>query len=562
MSYKVLALRWRPRTFAELVGQEHVVRALVNSLQRQRLHHAYLFAGTRGVGKTTVARILAKALNCTKDGVTAEPCGECAACTGIDEGRFVDLIEVDAASRTKVDDTRELLDNVQYAPTHGRYKVYLIDEVHMLSNHSFNALLKTLEEPPPHVKFLFATTDPQKLPVTVLSRCLQFNLKRLSQDLIVKQLQKICGAEEVAFEQGALDKLARAADGSMRDGLSLLDQAIAYSGGKLEQAAIEAMLGTVDRSYGLAILNALAQQDGGALLDEVGRLAELAPDYGAILDDLMGLLQRIAVLQLVGAESLEPQDVEVLTELAGSISAEDVQLYYQIALQGRRDLPAVGDPRSGLEMVLLRMLAFRPVGEAEPVVTTKARSPKADSQAKGHVVSPAPAPKPSVPSAAPASPELPISQEPIPESIPGPVPEPVPEPIAGTANAPPEDVDWFKLVPELDLRGPARQLAEHAELAAIAGKAVRLKLMAGKENLNTDGVRRRLEVAIGQALGRSVRLTVEEGSGKDTPAARRLAHEDRRMREARTAIEADPNVKALQDTFGAVVETDTIRPID
>lgn len=560
MSYKVLALRWRPRTFAELVGQEHVVRALVNSLEGQRLHHAYLFAGTRGVGKTTVARILAKALNCTKDGVTADPCGECGSCTAIDEGRFVDLIEVDAASRTKVDDTRELLENVQYAPTHGRYKVYLIDEVHMLSNHSFNALLKTLEEPPPHVKFLFATTDPQKLPVTVLSRCLQFNLKRLPLELIVQQLQKICEAEQVAFEQGALDQLARAADGSMRDGLSLLDQAIAYCGGKLEQRAIEAMLGTVDRSYGLAILGALSTQDGGALLKEVGRLAEFAPDYAAILDDLMGLLQRIAVLQLVGAESLEPEDADVLAELSEAISPEDVQLYYQIALQGRRDLPSVGDPRSGFEMVLLRMLAFRPAETADAPVSGKRRGGTSAKSVRSQADKPLAAQKPAAemsPTTA-SAPVAAVSATPTVEPVAEPIPKAPQVPAAESAG----DVDWFALVPKLDLRGPGRQLAEHAELAAIEGNGVRLKLMVGKENLNTDGVRRRLEGAIGRALGRSIRLTVDEACGKDTPAARRLAQEDQRMREARTAIETDPNVKALQDTFGAVVETDTIRPVD
>ena len=549
MSYKVLALRWRPRTFAELVGQEHVVRALVNSLEGQRLHHAYLFAGTRGVGKTTVARILAKALNCTKDGVTAEPCGECGACTGIDEGRFVDLIEVDAASRTKVDDTRELLDNVQYAPTQGRYKVYLIDEVHMLSNHSFNALLKTLEEPPPHVKFLFATTDPKKLPVTVLSRCLQFNLKRLPQELIVQQLQTICAAEAVTFEPGALDRLARAADGSMRDGLSLLDQGIAYCGGKLEQTAIEGMLGTVNRSHGLAILAALSARDGAALLEEVGRLAEFAPDYAVILDDLMGLLQRLAVLQLVGPESLEPEDVDALAELSAAMSPEDVQLYYQIALQGRRDLPAVGDPRSGLEMVLLRMLAFRPADVAEaPASGERKPSPRARPDKPTLARKRSKKASAEAPAAPPGEPVAPASQ-----------PRSEPSQAAAESVA---DVDWFELVPKLDLRGPGRQLAEHAELAGIEGDGVRLKLMAGKENLNTAGVRRRLEGAIGQALGRSIRLTVDEASGKDTPAARRLAQEDQRMREARAAIETDPNVKALQDTFGAVVETDTIRPLD
>jgi DNA polymerase-3 subunit gamma/tau len=551
MSYKVLALKWRPHTFAELVGQEHVVRALVNALEGGRLHHAYLFAGTRGVGKTTVARILAKALNCTQ-GVTAEPCGECESCQGIDEGRFLDLIEVDAASRTKVDDTRELLDNVQYAPTHGRFKVYLIDEVHMLSNHSFNALLKTLEEPPPHVKFLFATTDPQKLPVTVLSRCLQFNLKRIPQDLIVKQLDTICQAEGVTFEPGALASVARAADGSMRDGLSLLDQAIAYCGGKLDQTGIDTMLGTVDRSHGLAILNALARQDGEALLSEVGRLAELAPDFGAVLDNLMGLLQRLAVLQLVGADSLEPEDATELAGLSGEISPEDVQLYYQIALQGRRDLVVVADPRSGLEMVLLRMLAFRPADVGSVPEGKPMPAPVARQRPKPVAAQERPKPQAVVP---PKTPTAMASR--------GVAPTPVKSKQATPAPpAPVGDVDWFALVPQLDLRGPARQLAEHSELGSVVGDAVLLKLTPGKGNLNTDRVRSRLEGAIGQALGRSVRLTVDEGAGEDTPAARRLAAEDRRMTKARTSIEDDPNVKALQDAFGAVVETDTIRPLD
>jgi len=334
MSYTVLARKWRPRRFAELVGQQHVVKALVNSLAAERVHHAYLFAGTRGVGKTTLARILAKALNCA-DGVVPEPCGECDACIAIDEGRFVDLIEVDAASRTKVDDTRELLENVQYAPTSGRFKVYLIDEVHMLSNHSFNALLKTLEEPPPHVKFLLATTDPQKLPVTVLSRCLQFNLKRLTLKQIQEQLQKICDEEGVESEPAGLGALAKGADGSMRDGLSLLDQAIAFGGGEIRAESVGDMLGTIDRGHVLRLLEGLATGDGSALLKEVAALDEYALDYSAVLDELMGELQRLAVVQLVGYDETQAEH-EALQELAAAIPAEDVQLYYQIALQGRR----------------------------------------------------------------------------------------------------------------------------------------------------------------------------------------------------------------------------------
>src|SRR5215471_2736239 len=370
MAYTALARKYRPRKFTELIGQDHVVRALSNALESGRVHHAFLFTGTRGVGKTTIARIFAKCLNCVraeqaKQEVTADPCGVCPACVEIDAGRFVDLIEVDAASRTKVDDTRELLDNVQYAPTRARYKVYLIDEVHMLSAHSFNALLKTLEEPPPHVKFLFATTDPQKLPVTVLSRCLQFNLRRHTVAEIESRLTEICKAEDIPADADGLKALARAADGSMRDALSLLDQGVAFGAGKVEGPAIRAMLGTIDREHVLRLLAALADQDGTALLAEVDRLDERSPDYGAVLDDLLAALQNIAVLQLVKGR-LDGDEVEALAPLASRLTPEDVQLYFQIALTGRRDLAVCRDARVGFEMTLLRMLAFRPVDVDAP----------------------------------------------------------------------------------------------------------------------------------------------------------------------------------------------------
>jgi len=360
MSYQVLARKWRPKSFADMVGQTHVVRALSNALDRGQLHHAYLFTGTRGVGKTTLARILAKALNC-EQGVSARPCGVCGACQEIDTGRFVDLLEVDAASRTKVDQTRELLDNVPFAPAKGRFKVYIIDEVHMFSSHSFNALLKTLEEPPPHVKFLLATTDPQKVPVTVLSRCLQFNLKRLLPDQIAEQLARILEAEGVPCEPRALPLLARAADGSMRDGLSLLDQAIAYGGGRVLFEHVRAMLGTVGRDLCLDLLAALARFDGPGLLDEVGRIAEFTPDFSGVLQELIGLLHQVALYQQV-PETLgaEDPDRERISELAAGLAPEDVQLFYQIALIGQQDLLLAPDPRTGIEMVLLRMLAFRP----------------------------------------------------------------------------------------------------------------------------------------------------------------------------------------------------------
>lgn len=362
MSYQVLARKWRPRIFREMVGQEHVLKALINALDHNRLHHAYLFTGTRGVGKTTIARILAKCLNC-ETGVSSEPCGQCSSCQEIAEGRFVDLIEVDAASRTRVEDTRELLDNVQYAPTRGRYKIYLIDEVHMLSTHSFNALLKTLEEPPEHVKFLLATTDPQKLPVTILSRCLQFNLKNMSPERIVGHLQFVLGKEVIPFEETALWQLARSADGSMRDALSLTDQAIAYGGGKVSDADVVAMLGTIDHRLIEKLIRALIMSDGAGLLAAVAEFSEHAPDYASALGDLITFLHRLAIAQAM-PEALDNSygDRSVILDLCQMLPPEDVQLFYQTALIGRRDLHLSPDPRAGLEMTLLRMLAFKPQG--------------------------------------------------------------------------------------------------------------------------------------------------------------------------------------------------------
>ncbi|MGH8031480.1 MAG: DNA polymerase III subunit gamma/tau, partial [Luteimonas sp.] len=364
MSYLVLARKWRPRRFAELVGQEHVVRALTNALQSGRVHHAYLFTGTRGVGKTTIARIFAKSLNCER-GSGADPCGECETCLAIDAGRYIDLLEIDAASNTGVDNVRDLIENAQYMPSRGRYKVYLIDEVHMLSKAAFNALLKTLEEPPEHVKFLFATTDPEKLLVTVLSRCLQFNLKRLDLAQIEGQISKILEAEGIAAEPGAVRQLARAADGSLRDGLSLLDQAIAYTGANaggaaLDDGAVATMLGTVDRTRVGALLTALGDGDGAALLREVTTLAEFSPDWSGVLDALADALHRVQVRQLVPASEIAADGID-LDAMAQTLRPEVVQLWYQMALNGRRDLHLAPSPRAGFEMSVLRMLAFRPV---------------------------------------------------------------------------------------------------------------------------------------------------------------------------------------------------------
>ncbi|MFP6807377.1 MAG: DNA polymerase III subunit gamma/tau [Pseudomonadales bacterium] len=368
MSYQVLARKYRPSTFKELEGQEHVLRALINALDKNRLHHAYLFAGTRGVGKTTIARILAKCLNC-ENGVTSEPCGACGSCLEIGEGRSVDLIEVDAASRTGVDDMRELLDNVQYMPTASRFKVYLIDEVHMLSKNAFNAMLKTLEEPPEHVKFLFATTDPKKLPVTVLSRCLQFNLKNLSPERIVNYLTKILPLEAVDFEENALWQLGRAADGSMRDALSLTDQAISFSDNSLTADTVKTMLGSIDQQEVYELLDALISKDGERMLQKISHVAQFAPDYMAMLDELLGVLHRIAIAQAVPAGIDNSQgDRKLVLAIAEAISREEVQLFYQIGLIGKRDLPLAPDPRSGFEMILLRMLSFTPnaAGDDEP----------------------------------------------------------------------------------------------------------------------------------------------------------------------------------------------------
>ncbi|WP_445004196.1 DNA polymerase III subunit gamma/tau [Halomonas mongoliensis] len=416
MSYQVLARKWRPRTFHELVGQEHVQRALVNALDQGRLHHAYLFTGTRGVGKTTLARILAKCLNCTAggqgdEGVTSTPCGQCPSCVAIDEGRFVDLIEVDAASRTKVEDTRELLDNVQYAPTQGRYKVYLIDEVHMLSTSSFNALLKTLEEPPPHVKFLLATTDPQKLPATVLSRCLQFTLKHMPPERIVEHLAKVLGAEGVPFEESALWLLGRAAEGSMRDAMSLTDQAIAFGQGRVEHGDVAAMLGTLDQRQVLSLVEALAEVDAARVLAEVTALAERGPDFGGVLDELTGVLHRLAIAQMV-PDALDNGhgDRDALLALAGRFTAEDVQLYYQIGIQGRSDMEHAPDLRTALEMTLLRMLAFRPQGVPAPAKTPLplrgAGESGAGSAGPGAGTVAPPAAPPSAPAQASARPEV------------------------------------------------------------------------------------------------------------------------------------------------------------
>ncbi|MCE5363823.1 DNA polymerase III subunit gamma/tau [Pseudomonas anguilliseptica] len=442
MSYQVLARKWRPRSFNEMVGQTHVLKALINALDSQRLHHAYLFTGTRGVGKTTIARIIAKCLNC-ETGISSTPCGVCSICREIDEGRFVDLIEVDAASRTKVEDTRELLDNVQYSPSRGRFKVYLIDEVHMLSTSSFNALLKTLEEPPPHVKFLLATTDPQKLPVTVLSRCLQFSLKNMPPERVVDHLTHVLTAEQILFENDALWLLGRAADGSMRDAMSLTDQAIAFGEGKVLAADVRAMLGTLDHGQVYGVLHALLEGDARGLIEAVRHLAEQGPDWNGVLAEILNVLHRVAIAQaLPDAVDNGQGDRERVLELARVLPSEDVQFYYQMGLIGRRDLPLSPDPRSGFEMVLLRMLAFRPADTHDaprvalkPLGISQATADPATNPVAGAAM-PAPVnvvPAPVAPVAVVATPLPPAATVAAPVPVmdsPEPEPEPEPEPVA------------------------------------------------------------------------------------------------------------------------------------
>lgn len=526
-TYTALARKWRPRTFAELVGQDHVRRALVNALETGRVHHAYLFTGTRGVGKTTIARILAKCLNCER-GVGPEPCGECASCREIDAGRFIDLIEVDAASRTKVDDTREILDNVQFAPTRGRYKVYLIDEVHMLSTHSFNALLKTLEEPPPHVKFLLATTDPQKLPATVLSRCLQFNLKRIPAAQIAGHLKAILEKEDIGFEPAGLALVAQAADGSMRDGQSLLDQLIAFGGGRAGEAEARAMLGTVARDHVVQLAERLAAADAAELMRFAQSLEQWAPDYAQLLDELASLLTRIAIKQVASDyEGDELYPPELLTRLAGSLGAEDVQLYYQTALIGRRDMGLAPDPRTGFEMTLLRMIAFRPAAD-------EGHAPPAPTRAAGRAPASAAASAPACAPSAQAGASSPSA--------------------AGSGQ-------WDGILAQLDLQGAARQLASHCALVGREGALVKLSIDPRSRSLRTPSLEEKLAQALSRHYGQTVRLEfITAGEPAETPAQARQRASREEVEAARRTFEADPGVQGFRERFGATAVPETIRP--
>jgi DNA polymerase III subunit gamma/tau len=572
MSYQVLARKWRPKTFAELYGQEHVVRALSNALERGRLHHAYLLTGTRGVGKTTIARILAKSLNCITNGVTATPCGVCAACTDIDAGRFVDLLELDAASNTGIDNMREILDNARYAPTVGRYKVYLIDEVHMLSKPAFNSMLKTLEEPPEHVKFILATTDPQKIPVTVLSRCLQFSLKALSIPVIAARVNEILAAEGIKFDDDAVHLIARAAHGSMRDALSVLDQAIAYGAGEVREDVVRTMLGVVDTEYSYRIADALIAGDGPALLEESRVLAERSMSLPSALEELASLFHRVAIAQTVPATIDTMPDAERIATYAARFSAEAVQLAYQICVQGRVDLPLAPDEPTGFTMTLLRLLAFEPVDGSSSVGKTS--SVVADTSKRalpGSSAATAPT-APTVrqgmpPTAASLAPRRPAA-EPSEASAPSaafdaPVVAAVEPSLSDEASTDPLVIaDWPAFVGSMKLSGIALQLAAQTELKSIDGNEIVLTLPEASRHLADKAYVDKLKLALDAACKRRVRIRIEVGSvASATLAAREKQERADAKAKTEAAFRDDPFVQDVLARFDATIRSDSIKPL-
>lgn len=555
MSYQVLARKWRPRNFEQVVGQESVVQALVNGLDNDRVHHAFVLTGTRGVGKTTIARILAKCLNCAQ-GVSSTPCNECSACLELDEGRFQDMIEIDAASKTGVDDMRELLDTVQFAPSRGRYKVYIIDEVHMLSKSSFNALLKTLEEPPPHVKFVLATTDPQKIPMTILSRALRFNLRRLLPDQIMGQLNHLVSEEGIDSEPAALERISRAADGSMRDGLSLLDQAIAFGGGKLTDTDVATMLGSVDHEYIAKLLGALATQDGAEILAIVQELTAQSRDFETVLSELAEVLHRIGLVQLVpGYSDPERADWASIESLSATLSPEDVQLFYQIAIQGQRDLGLAPTPRTGLEMTLLRMLAFRPQ-EASSAQSgggpsrVQASGHKGSEQAGADKVASAAARKSTPADHLPMPGEHPVQTAVAPGAAELPV-------IAGA-----QDLDWQTLLQRLSLTGAVRELARNIELDSRDGSNWRFVIADDVKYLGNDRLLSELQSVITAQVGQPVQLALNTVKvAVATPAVAEEQTQIRQLNDAERAIDEDPTIQSLKDRFGARILNDSIQPL-
>ena len=552
MSYQVLARKWRPQNFQELVGQEHVQRALVNALEDDRLHHAYLFTGTRGVGKTTIARILSKSLNCEK-GITSTPCGECSTCLEIAEGRYVDLIEVDAASRTGVDDTRELLENVQYAPTRGRYKVYLIDEVHMFSKSSFNALLKTLEEPPPHVKFLLATTDPQKLPVTILSRCLQFNLKRLPVSLIISHIQHILTEEKVEYNVTALQLIAEGADGSMRDALSLLDQALAFGGGKVEEQEVRDMLGSVSRDKVIGLLKALLQRDAAQTMEAVNVLSEFSPDFENVLAELLSLLHHMSLAKSV-PEALDEfvSARETLLQLSEEVSAEDLHLFYQIALIGRRDLPLSPDARNGFEMIMLRMLAFRPASvEAGAIASSQSSAPAQVVQQNNQPQAQARPDAPAQVARTPATASNEVSVQATAQAA-----------MQAPVNSAPSN-DWRDVVNSLSLGGLVKQLAINCTMKHRDGCNITLNITSGHSNLINPKAKQRLQQALGEYFNIEANLDIQVVDQVETesPAQTTQRETDQRQQQAVESINEDSFAQSLKDNFNAEVIPGSVKPV-
>ena len=581
MSYQVLARKWRPKSFSETAGQEHVLQALINALDNDRLHHAYLFTGTRGVGKTTIARILSKCLNCEK-GVSSVPCGECSSCNEIDEGRFIDLIEVDAASRTGVDDMRDLLDNVQYLPSRGRYKIYLIDEVHMLSKSSFAALLKTLEEPPPHVKFLFATTDPQKLPITVLSRCLQFNLKNLSPARIAEHLQFVLGEEKVSFDEGGVWAIGRAADGSMRDALSLTDQAIGHGGGHINEVDVSAMLGTIERRFVVDICQALASQSGATLLSSIAKMAEQSPDYGAAMGDILSVWHQVAILQTV-PEALDKglSHFTELASLAETVSREDVQLFYQICLLGRKDLNLAPDQRSGFEMSMLRALAFRPATNGRPIAVSPVIL-EVDPPVKKFDAAEVP-----VASNQPAQPQTTSITDEVSmvglqdiqdTSEPSVIAEPeaveeenIPSLTTRVASDFADNIALDDFTPEnwVDVR---RQLTIGASLGEVASHCLYLSrqnneltfMIDDQENsLYDSGHQLSLADALTMYFGQEIKVFINSGlTEAETPRAVDRRETAERHAEAVDMLNKDPSVQRFKQLFDGVLDERSVQPID
>jgi len=576
MSYQVLARKWRPRSFAEMAGQEHVLQALINALDNDRLHHAYLFTGTRGVGKTTIGRILSKCLNC-ETGISSVPCGECSSCTEIAEGRFIDLIEVDAASRTGVDDMRDLLDNVQYAPSRGRFKIYLIDEVHMLSKSSFAALLKTLEEPPAHVKFLFATTDPQKLPITVLSRCMQFNLKNLSPERITQHLQFVLGEEAVPFEEAALWSLARAADGSMRDALSLTDQAIGHGGGQINEADVSSMLGTIERSYVVDICTALTGGTGTDVLAAISRMAEQAPDYDQALSDVLSIWHQVAILQTV-PEALDKGvgNYSELLNLAAVASKEDVQLFYQICLLGRKDLHLAPDLKSGFEMVMLRALAFRP--DANPPVREASSAP-APQEAESQVKKPeAAAPEAQPPVAELAAAEPPESQPQqssaaaemdsppweVAATDKAQVPEQIQEPRAQKISL--QDFTsekWIEIRKQLSIGASLGEIASHCLYKGRDGSQLQFLIDNNQTSLYDTAHQQTLGEALSDYFAEPVTVAITFGvAEQETPRAADSREKAERLAQAVDSLNSDPSVIKFKQLFDGHLNEQSVRPID